>query len=203
MSALISLALQDEVWPFDFQKALAAKAKRGSKIDKMDSERALLGFLLAKIGKIDPDIVLGHDITGFDIDVLLHRTVVNKIPNWSRLGRLRRSQVPTFKGRLSEKQAMTGRLVCDLKISAKELIRCKSYELASLAERLLGKSAEDRVVVGVEEMRRAYESSRALLNAANVSLEEAKDALQCVCELNALPLALQITQVCKERDDFD
>ena len=66
------------------------------------------------------------------------RTVVNKIPNWSRLGRLRRSQVPTFKGRLSEKQAMTGRLVCDLKISAKELIRCKSYELASLAERLLG-----------------------------------------------------------------
>ena len=65
---------QDEVWPFDFQKALAAKAKRGSKIEKMDSERALLGFLLAKIGKIDPDIVLGHDITGFDIDVLLHRT---------------------------------------------------------------------------------------------------------------------------------
>ena len=186
---------QDEVWPFDFQKALAAKAKRGSKIDKMDSERALLGFLLAKIGKIDPDIVLGHDITGFDIDVLLHRTVVNKIPNWSRLGRLRRSQVPTFKGRLSEKQAMTGRLVCDLKISAKELIRCKSYELASLAERLLGKNAEGRVVVGVDEMRKAYESSRALLNASNVSLEEAKDALQCICELNALPLALQITQV--------
>ena len=66
--------------------------------------------------------------------------MVNKIPNWSRLGRLRRSAAPTFKGRLAERQAMTGRLVCDLKISAKELIRCKSYELASLAERLLGKS---------------------------------------------------------------
>ena len=58
-----------------------------------------------------------------------------------------------------------------------------------------GKAAEDRVVVGVDEMRRAYESSRALLNAATVSLEENADALQCVCELNALPLALQITQV--------
>ena len=122
-------------------------------------------------------------------------SVVNKIPNWSRLGRLRRSQAPTFKGRLAERQAMTGRLVCDLKISAKELIRCKSYELASLAERLLGKSAEGRVAVGVEEMRKSYESSRALLNAVGVSLEEARDALQCVCELNALPLALQITQV--------
>ena len=122
-------------------------------------------------------------------------SVVNKIPNWSRLGRLRRSAAPTFKGRLAERQAMTGRLVCDLKVSAKELIRCKSYELASLAERLLGKSAEGRAVIGVEEMRKAYESSRALLNAVSVSLEEARDALQCVCELNALPLALQITQV--------
>ena len=44
-------------------------------------------------------------------------------------------------------------------------------------------------------MRKAYESSRALLNAVSVSLEEVRDALQCVCELNALPLALQITQV--------
>jgi DNA polymerase alpha subunit A len=49
----------------------------------MESERALLGFLLAKIGKIDPDIIIGHDITGFDLDVLLHRMVQNKIPNWS------------------------------------------------------------------------------------------------------------------------
>jgi DNA polymerase alpha subunit A len=168
----------DEVWPFDFTKALAAKAKRGSKIDKMDSERALLGFLLAKIGKLDPDIILGHDITGFDIDVLLHRTIANKIPHWSRLGRLRRSQAPTFKGKMKEKEAMTGRLICDLKISAKELIRCKSYELASLAERLLGKSAEDKVDIGCDEMRKAYESSRALLNVTNISLQEASDTLQ-------------------------
>ena len=48
----------------------------------MDSERALLGFLLAKIGKIDPDIIIGHDVFGFDMEVLLHRTVINKIPNW-------------------------------------------------------------------------------------------------------------------------
>jgi DNA polymerase alpha subunit A len=48
----------------------------------MDSERALLGFLLAKIGKLDPDVIIGHDIAGFDLDVLLHRMVVNKIPHW-------------------------------------------------------------------------------------------------------------------------
>ncbi len=48
----------------------------------MESERALLGFLLAKIGIIDPDVIIGHDISGFDLDVLLHRMVQNKIPSW-------------------------------------------------------------------------------------------------------------------------
>lgn len=51
-------------------------------IEKMESERALLGYLLAKIGKLDPDVIIGHDITVFDLDVLLHRMVQNKIPNW-------------------------------------------------------------------------------------------------------------------------
>ena len=36
---------------------------------------------------------------------------------------------------------------------------------------------------------------RELLNCANVSLMDASDTLQCICELNALPLALQITKV--------
>ena len=37
--------------------------------------------------------------------------------------------------------------------------------------------------------------SRELLDCANVSLNDASDTLQCICELNALPLALQITKV--------
>ena len=67
---------------FDLTKALEKHNKTAAKVDKMDSERALLGFLLAKIGKIDPDIIIGHDVFGFDMEVLLHRTVLNKIPNW-------------------------------------------------------------------------------------------------------------------------
>lgn len=69
----------------------------------MDSERALLGFVLAKLGKIDPDLIVGHDITNFDLDVLLHRAVHNKVPMWSRMGRLRRAQPP------QARQAVTGR----------------------------------------------------------------------------------------------
>ena len=49
----------DEVWPFDFSKVLQANNATKAKVDKMDSERALLGFVLAKIGKIDPDVIIG------------------------------------------------------------------------------------------------------------------------------------------------
>lgn len=39
------------------------------------SERQLLNFVMTKIARIDPDIIAGHNILGFDLDVLLHRTV--------------------------------------------------------------------------------------------------------------------------------
>ena len=43
---------------------------------------------------------------------------------------------------------MWGRLVCDLNISAKELIRCKSYELGALVEKCLpGEGEEDKRVL--------------------------------------------------------
>ena len=131
----------DEVWPFDFQKILTQNNAKSAKIDKHDSERSLLNYTLTKIGKIDPDIIIGHDIVGFDLEVLLHRTINHKIPNWSRLGRLKRSQPPMGgKGRSS---VTTGRLICDLKMSAKELIRCKSYDLGAL----IGKFMSDRKIL--------------------------------------------------------
>lgn len=81
----------DVPWPWDLKDAMA---RSRTKVEKSDTERALLGFLLAKIHKIDPDIVVGHDIFGFDLTVLLHRISFNKIGHWSRLGRLKRTQMP-------------------------------------------------------------------------------------------------------------
>ena len=189
----------DEIWPFDFPKVLQSHNlnKKNPRIDKQDSERALLGLLYAKIGKFDPDIIVGHDVSSFDIEVLLHRAVANKIPQWSRLGRLKRSTPPWLSGgkRTLDRTATTGRLVCDLKISAKELIRCKSYDLASLAEKLLGKPAIGREIIDDDKMRKAYGSSFDLLKAADIGLTDVNDTLQCIYDLNALPLALQITQI--------
>lgn len=62
-------------------------------MERTESERALLGFLVAKIFRIDPDLIVGHDLHGFGLDLLIHRLQTNKIPHWSKLGRLRRSNI--------------------------------------------------------------------------------------------------------------
>ena len=39
-------------------------------------------------------IYQGHDIYGFDLDILLHRLSANKVPHWSKIGRLKRQHMP-------------------------------------------------------------------------------------------------------------
>lgn len=49
-------------------------------------------IILANIQRADPDIIVGHNFVGFDLDVLLHRMKALKVDQWSRIGRLKRSQ---------------------------------------------------------------------------------------------------------------
>ena len=78
--------------------------------------------------QVDPDVIVGHDVA-YHMDVLLHRIAASKISQWSRVGRLRRATVPKFAARSG---AAVGRLILDTMISAKELIRCRSYDLTEV-----------------------------------------------------------------------
>lgn len=57
------------------------------------------------------------------------------------------------RGSFAERSATCGRLVCDVKISAKELIRCKSYHLTELAAQVL---KTERVTVSQEDIKNLY-----------------------------------------------
>uniref|UniRef100_A0A8C5CSF7 DNA polymerase n=1 Tax=Gadus morhua TaxID=8049 RepID=A0A8C5CSF7_GADMO len=164
------------------------------KVEIAATERTLLGFFLAKMHKIDPDVLVGHDIFGFDLEVLLQRINYCKVPHWSKIGRLRRANMPKLGGRGSyaEKSATCGRLVCDVEISAKELIRCKSYHLTELALQVL---KTERATVPQEDIRNLYSDSPHLLYLLELTWMDAKLILQLLCELNVLPLALQITNI--------
>ncbi|CAH3155090.1 unnamed protein product [Porites evermanni] len=162
------------------------------------SERALLGLFMAKIHKIDPDVLVGHDIYGFDLDLLLHRINACKIPHWSRLGRLKRTIMPKLsiggfgKGGNLDRCITSGRMVCDVKISSKELIRCKSYDLTALSWAVLQSRREE---IDQDEIPNKFNSSHELLHMFELTSMDALLSLRIMYDLNVLPLALQITTI--------
>ncbi|ELU17443.1 hypothetical protein CAPTEDRAFT_228337 [Capitella teleta] len=189
----------DCIFPYDFKDQVNLPKNKAMRIEMMSSERALLGFLLAKFNKIDPDVIVGHDVFGFDVDVLLHRLSHNKVPHWSRLGRLKKSAMPKLSNTHGSKgapssTAVSGRLVCDVKISAKELIRCRSYDLTELVFQVL--KGEKRSEIDGDQILSYYNNSAHLLSMVEMTLVDATFIQRLLCELNILPLALQITNIC-------
>ncbi|XP_035872605.1 DNA polymerase alpha catalytic subunit isoform X3 [Phyllostomus discolor] len=182
---------KDCIFPYAFGEDIK---KKKVKVEIAATERTLLGFFLAKVHKIDPDIIVGHNIYGFELEVLLQRINVCKVPYWSKIGRLKRSNMPKLGGRsgFGERSATCGRMVCDVEISAKELIRCKSYHLSELVQKIL---KAERVAIPMENIRNMYSESSHLLYLLEHTWKDARFILQIMCELNVLPLALQITNI--------
>ncbi|GFN73923.1 DNA polymerase, partial [Plakobranchus ocellatus] len=187
----------DCIFPFDFKDQVKKQEKKFT-VEIMPNERALLAFLLARIHRYDPDLLVGHDIYGFDLDVLLHRISANKIPHWSKISRLKRTVMPKLghgQGRatFAEKTAVCGRMMCDVQISARELIRCRSYDLTVLTSDVL---KQHRIEADYEEVKSMFQSSGLLLKLIELTLQDSSYILRIMYELNVIPLALQITSIC-------
>ncbi|ERE64155.1 DNA polymerase alpha catalytic subunit isoform 1 [Cricetulus griseus] len=182
---------KDCIFPCAFKEVIK---KKNMKVEVAATERTLLGFFLAKVHKIDPDILVGHNICGFELEVLLQRINVCKVPYWSKIGRLRRSNMPKLGSRsgFGERNATCGRMICDVEISAKELIHCKSYHLSELVQQIL---KTERIVIPTENIQNMYSESSHLLYLLEQIWKDARFILQIMCELNVLPLALQITNI--------
>ncbi|KAK3603739.1 hypothetical protein CHS0354_023353 [Potamilus streckersoni] len=188
----------DCIFPWDFKDKLQ-KEKHNMKVEVLPTERALLGLLLAKIHKIDPDLIVGHDIFGFDLNVLLHRINANKIPHWSKISRLKRTVMPKLSGHpghgslFAEKSATCGRMICDIKISSKELVRFRSFDLTELTSQIL---KQKRIELDFDQVKNMYMTSQQLVQLIELTLVDCTYILRIMYELNVIPLALQITNIC-------
>ncbi|XP_014669272.1 PREDICTED: DNA polymerase alpha catalytic subunit-like [Priapulus caudatus] len=184
------------VMPFDFAQQLK-KSQLGN-VEVAASERNLLSYLLVKIQNIDPDVIVTHNFFGFDIDLILKKMEIGNVPHWSRLGRLRRAHMPKVAkkgghfGRMQHKSTVAGRLVVDMKISAQELIRCRSYDLTELVGHVLHRN---RIEIPPESIHNMFTTSQSLLQLVECTMGDASYVLTLLCELNVLPLALQITNI--------
>ena len=164
------------------------------------TERGLLNYLLAIIHRNDPDIIVGHNFVGFDLDVLLHRMKENKISFWSKLGRIRRSNFPKLQGGVggmgestyAEKQVVSGRLLCDSYLAAKDTVKAKSYSLSNLAEAVL---KCDRPEVGFEDIPKYYADATDLLWLAQHCENDAYLSMKLIFHMMFIPLTKQLTNL--------
>ncbi|KAI8124623.1 DNA polymerase alpha catalytic subunit [Lucilia cuprina] len=177
-------------WPFDLNAKL--NKYKATKVFKHDSERSLLIWFLTQYQEIDADLIVTHDAMDCQLDVLADRIVTLKIPQWSRLGRLRMTQA--FGKKMLD--FFIGRMVCDVKRSAEECIKSRSYDLQTLCQNVLKIKENERMDVNEEDLKDMYETGDGILKLCTLTMQDASFILRLMCDLNIMPLALQITNIC-------
>ncbi|EYC39595.1 hypothetical protein Y032_0650g1135 [Ancylostoma ceylanicum] len=157
------------------------------------NEKALLSLFLAKVHKYEPDIIVGHDLSA-SISVLVSRMDKLKVANWSRTSRLKRT---INVGKVAHNKAgqwelTAGRMLVDSRLSAMELVRSRSYDLSELVTQLLGVHREN---IYANEVAAKFSSSQQLLNLIQWSWMDPWFSLRVIAQINALQLAVQITNI--------
>ncbi|KAK2967591.1 hypothetical protein RJ640_030462 [Escallonia rubra] len=167
------------------------------------SERALLNRLMIELHKLDSDVLVGHNISGFDLDVLLHRAQACRVPSsmWSKVGRLKRSVMPkltkgstTFGSGASPgiMSCVAGRVLCDTFLCSRELLKEVSYSLTQLAKTQLG---EDRKEISPHDIPQMLQSSESLIELIRYGEKDAWLSMELMFHLSLLPLTRQLTNI--------
>lgn len=164
-----------------------AKKQRGS-IILAKNEQLLLAQFLALLEKIDPDVLMGHQLQDVDYPILLSRLREKKVPSWHRIGRLRRSDWPKMteiggSSFFAERQLASGRLLCDIandmgRVSCVSCItvrfwlitlqslmtKCQSWSLSEMCELYLGEANPRNEIDNEVALKTWATSSKGLLN---------------------------------------
>ncbi|KAM5577509.1 DNA polymerase alpha catalytic subunit [Rosa sericea] len=197
--------LDGGIFPMGFTKVAADKnSKAGSNVLSIEgSERALLNRLFIELYKLDSDVLVGHNISGFDLDVLLHRAQVCRVPSsmWSKIGRLKRSVMPklakgsTIFGSGASPGIMSciaGRLLCDTYLCSRDLLKEVSYSLTQLAQTQLG---QNRKEITPHDIPRMLQKSEFLMELIEYGETDAWLSMGLMFHLSALPLTRQLTNI--------
>ncbi|KAJ8430025.1 hypothetical protein Cgig2_008464 [Carnegiea gigantea] len=206
--------LDGGIFPMGFTKeAMEKNSKAGSTVLAFESrhvcnfefsfERALLNRLMIEMYKLDSDVLVGHNISGFDLDVLLHRALACRVPSsmWSKMGRLKRSTMPkltrgsTIFGSGASPGIMSciaGRLLCDTYLCSRDLLKEVSYSLTQLAKTQLDK---ERKEIAPHDILQMYQTTDSLRNLVECNETDAWLSMELMFHLSILPLTRQLTNI--------
>ena len=179
----------------------ASRRNGGAIVAMQPNERALLTMLVMRLREIDVDAYVGHNFSGYDLNVLLHRMKELKVPHWACLGRLKRSKFPSLGGGghsygsgagAGAMSVIAGRLLCDTYIAARDLVRETEYTLTALSRNLLG---ELRVEISAADIKTRFLSSEKLMEMLKHTESDAWLALRLASYLAVLPLTRQLAEL--------
>jgi DNA polymerase alpha subunit A len=163
----------------------------------VSDERNLLNVLLSKIGTFDPDIIAGHGLVDSYLGTLFYRLEVHNIQAWSKLGRLKcrvmpRSSPDSSRASFQEIALFNGRILCDVKICAREILRSSDTDLDALVVEHFGTSLDTIDYCKLVQMCTSVDGiSRILDHASNLS----SIMLDLVLKMDLVPLCVQISNV--------
>jgi DNA polymerase alpha subunit A len=191
--------IEGQAFPPDLPLQIQQKQRP---IELCNNEAALLNFFLAKVQNLDPDVLVGHGLHGFPMEVLMSRFDACSAVLPTRIGRLqRRNLMQRFKGakgkagaRFSYADVAAGRLVMDTEISAKELVHEKTYTLTELAKTQL-KITRDELDAAIVPY--LFGTSFDIMDRLVKRCEtDAWLTLQLMFKLMIVPLTKQLTELC-------
>ena len=197
-------------WPSGWEQHVAnenktnnvAKRTKSIVLSAQADERGLLSILLARLSQIDADVICGHNVAGFDVDVLLNRLRENKVARWSKIGRLKRTRFPNLSGgnqgsfgggaSIGALSCMSGRLLADTYLSARDLLKEVSYTLTNLMKTQFD---ENRAEIPHQDVPLQFNSTQTLWQLTKNSQTDAFYSLWLMLHLQALPLTRQLSNI--------
>lgn len=151
---------------------------------------------------VDPDLLIAHNLCGGLFELLLSRIQFLKVNHWSRIGRMKKNNIPNKKfdsagggyggSQWIPRQVTCGRLLVDTFLTAKELIRETNYDLTHLAKVQLNQKRED---FDEDLLPQFYMSSERLFQLADHSEKDSFLTFQLMSHLSVIPLTKQLTNI--------
>eukprot|EP00948_MAST-09A_sp_MAST-9A-sp1_P002887 g2887.t1 len=221
------------VLPLGFKQKIRQKLQRTPSVGKKtgqaasqniiveSNERALLNCLMVQLRRVDPDIITGHNITNFALDVLMRRCEKLKVQTWSMgLCRLKRTKFPQRRQTQGDLGSLLGRptpgrLLVDTYITSKELVRQPTFTLLHLVRTYLpnlikpttkqsstssssltkGTISESELRIDPLDVPKYFADSHNLFYLIEATEKAAYATFSLMCKLDMVPLSKQLTSI--------
>ncbi|KAJ7718487.1 DNA polymerase family B-domain-containing protein [Mycena maculata] len=141
----------------------------GSQVLSFDDEEKMLQAWSDFVTKVDPDVVIGYNIAGFDFPYLLDRAKALKAFKFPYLGRLKNTKTEAkdthfsskaYGQRDSKETKLDGRLQLDLLQFMQREHKLRSYTLNSVCAQFLNEQKEDVHHSVITELQNGTSESR-------------------------------------------